>query len=80
MGHGICQVAAQSGVHEQVTAYEPEQKYLDAGKARIEGSIAKLVSKGKLSQENADDTLARIQYTTDMADLQGCGFHCRSRH
>jgi len=74
MGHGICQVAASSGVHEQVTAFEPEQKYLDSGKARIEGSVAKLVSKGKISQEDADATLGRIHYTTNMSDLQDADF------
>ena len=31
MGHGICQVAASSGVHSKVIAYEKEQKFLDAG-------------------------------------------------
>lgn len=28
MGHGICQVAAASGVHSKVIAYEKEQKFL----------------------------------------------------
>jgi len=74
MGHGICQVSAQSGAHSQITAFEPEQKYLDSGKARIEGSVAKLVSKGKLSQDDADATLGRIHYTTDMSDLQDADF------
>lgn len=74
MGHGICQVAAQSGVHSQVTAFEPEQRFLDSGKARIEGSVAKLVSKGKISQDEADATLGRIHYTTDMSDLQDADF------
>jgi hypothetical protein len=31
MGHGICQVAASSGVHSKVIAFEKEQKFLDAG-------------------------------------------------
>jgi 3-hydroxyacyl-CoA dehydrogenase, NAD binding domain len=31
MGHGICQVAASSGVHSKVIAYEKEQRFLDAG-------------------------------------------------
>jgi 3-hydroxyacyl-CoA dehydrogenase len=74
MGHGICQVAAQSGVHEQIVAFEQEEKFLDSGKARIEGSIAKLVAKEKISQENADATLARIHYTTDMQDLADTDF------
>jgi phosphoglycerate dehydrogenase-like enzyme len=35
MGHGICQVAATSGVHSKVIAYEKEQKFLDAGCVKI---------------------------------------------
>jgi 3-hydroxyacyl-CoA dehydrogenase len=74
MGHGICQVAAASGVHSQVTAFEPEQKFLDRGRERIEGSVSKLVSKGKITQDVADATLGKIHYTTNMADLQDADF------
>jgi 3-hydroxyacyl-CoA dehydrogenase len=74
MGHGIAQVAATSGVHSQVIAFEQEQKYLDSGKSRIEGSIGKLVSKGKMSQEEADKALQSITFTTDMALLADTDF------
>jgi len=70
MGHGICQVAAASGIHSKgVVAYEPKQEFLDSGKARIEQSLSKLVSKGKLTQETADETMGIIQFTTDMSYL-----------
>ena len=74
MGHGVCQVAAASGVHSSVVAFEPEQKFLDLGKDRIEKSIGKLVSKGKMSQEDADKTLGSIQFTTDMSALADTDF------
>lgn len=74
MGHGVCQVAAASGVHSNVVAFEPEQKFLDLGKDRIEKSIAKLVTKGKMSQEDADETLGKIQFTTDMSALSDTDF------
>lgn len=74
MGHGVCQVAAASGVHSSVVAFEPEQKFLDLGKDRIEKSIAKLVSKGKLSQEDADKTLGSINFTTDITALKDTDF------
>lgn len=74
MGHGICQVAAASGIHSSVVAYEPEQKYLDIGRERIEKSIAKLVTKEKLTQEAADETLGRINFTTDVNDLSDADF------
>ena len=70
MGHGICQVAAVSGIHSKgIVAYEPQQKFLDVGKARIEQSLAKLVNKGKISQNVADKTLSTITFTTDMNEL-----------
>jgi 3-hydroxyacyl-CoA dehydrogenase len=34
----------------------------------------KLVSKGKMSQENADKAMGTIHFTTDMKDLQGTDF------
>ena len=74
MGHGICQVAAQSGVHSTVIAFEQEQKFLDSGRVRIEKSINKLVSKGKLAQADADATLNRITFTTDMDALKDMDF------
>ena len=75
MGHGIAQVAAASGAHSKgIVAFEPEQQFLDRGKARIETSIGKLVSKGKLSQDDADATMASISFTTDMNDLADTDF------
>jgi 3-hydroxyacyl-CoA dehydrogenase len=74
MGHGVCQVAAASGVHSKVVAFEPEQQFLDRGKDRIEKSIGKLVSKGKMTQEDADKALGRIQFTTNMSDLKDADF------
>lgn len=74
MGHGVCQVAAASGVHSSVVAYEPEQRFLDTGRARIEGSVNKLLSKGKITQEVADSTLGCIHYTTDPSDLADTDF------
>ena len=66
--------AATSGVHSTVVAFEPEQAYLDRGRERIENSIAKLVSKGKMSQEEADKALGSIRFSTDMNDLQDADF------
>ena len=74
MGHGICQVAATSGIHKSVVAFEPEQAFLDRGKERIEKSILKLVSKGKMSQEDADKAFGSIHWTTDIKDLQDTDF------
>lgn len=69
MGHGICQVTAASSNHSSVIAYESKQEFLDKGKARIEKSISKLLSKGKITEEHANQTIGRITYTTDMNAL-----------
>lgn len=74
MGHGICQIAASSGVHSTVVAYEPQQQFLDAGKSRIEASISKLVSKKRMTKTEADETLGRIQFTTDPSNLAKVDF------
>lgn len=74
MGHGVCQVAAASGVHSSVVAFEKEQKFLDAGKDRILKSVDKLVSKERLTQEQADKMMSTITWTTDMDALKDTDF------
>lgn len=75
MGHGICQVAASaSNVHSKVIAYEKEQKFLDAGRDRITKSLDRLVESGKLTLAFANDTVGRIEFTTDMDALRDADF------
>lgn len=74
MGHGICQVTAASGAHKDVIAFEKEQKFLDSGKDRIMKSIEKLVVREKMTQEQADQTLDSITFTTDMDALKDADF------
>mmetsp|Transcript_23060 Transcript_23060/g.27282 ORF Transcript_23060/g.27282 Transcript_23060/m.27282 type:complete len:324 (+) Transcript_23060:56-1027(+) len=74
MGHGVCQVAAASGKHNNVIAYETEQQFLDKGQSRIEGSVAKLLSRERISSEEADRILGSITYTTDPNDLANVDF------
>ena len=58
MGNGITQVAAAAGYN--VTMIDIEQAYVDKGLATIERSLGKLVSKERMTQEDADATIARI--------------------
>jgi len=69
MGHGICQVTAASGNHTSVVAFESRRESLERGKKNIESSIHKMVSKGKISEENANRTLQSITFTTDASKL-----------
>src|SRR3954451_8513926 len=70
MGHGITQVAAQSGY--EVVVREVDQHKLDKGIARIEKQIGRAVEKGRMTQEDADAVDGRITATLDYGDLAGC--------
>ncbi len=67
MGNGITQVAACAGY--AVTMVDIEQSYVDRGLATIEKSLAKLVSKERMTQEDADAARGRI---TTAIDRQAC--------
>jgi len=70
MGSGIAQVAAQGGY--QVTVHEVNDQFLAKGLARVHGSLAKLVEKGKLSADDADATRQRLSGTLDLGHLKSC--------
>ena len=74
MGHGICQVAAASGAHKSVVAYEQEQRFLDSGKDRIFKSIDKLVQKEKITARKAEETMNSIKFTTNIEELKDADF------
>ena len=63
MGHGIAQVLAAAG--RAVTLYEPDRARAEAGRQRISGNLARAVAKGRLDQAAADQTLDRIEPTSD---------------
>jgi 3-hydroxybutyryl-CoA dehydrogenase len=70
MGHGIAQVAAQSGY--EVVLREVDDATLAKGIGKIEKQLARAVEKGKSSQEDADAVRGRIQGTTDYKALAEC--------
>lgn len=70
MGNGITQVAACAGY--DVTMIDIEQSYVDRGIATIEKSLAKLVSKERMTQEDADASRARISTAIDRAACADC--------
>jgi 3-hydroxybutyryl-CoA dehydrogenase len=67
MGHGIAQVAAQTGNY-YVSLLDVKQEFVDKGMSMIEGSLGKFVERGKLSKEQAAATLSRIHPTTDLRE------------
>jgi len=70
MGHGIAQVAAQSGY--EVVVREVDDATLAKGLGKIDKQLARAVEKGKSSQQDADAVRARIAGTTDYGDLAEC--------
>jgi 3-hydroxybutyryl-CoA dehydrogenase len=58
MGNGITQVAACAGYN--VVMIDIKQEYVERGMDSIEKSLAKLVSKERMTQEDANASLARI--------------------
>lgn len=70
MGHGIAQVAAQSGY--EVVLREVDEATLAKGVGKIEKQLARAVEKGKSSQEDADAVRARITGTTHYRELADC--------
>ena len=62
MGNGITQVAACAGY--DVIMIDIKQEFVDRGIANIEKSLAKLVSKERMTQDDADAARARISTST----------------
>ena len=63
MGNGITQVAACAGY--QVVMIDVKQDFVDRGLQTIENSLTKLVSKERITQEEADSALSNISISTD---------------
>jgi len=70
MGSGIAQNCARSGY--QVVALDVSEEMVNKGLKGIASSLKRSVDKGKISQQEMDAILARIQGTTSMSDFTGC--------
>ena len=67
MGSGIIEVCAKAG--SDVKVWEAKEEFLETGRARIEKSLDKAVSRGKLEQSARDEILGRISFTTKLEDF-----------
>ena len=70
MGHGIAQVLAQNGYHVMIR--DIEEELLEKGISSIERSLNKVVEKERLTEDEKNQTLDRIETTVDLEDLQDC--------
>jgi 3-hydroxybutyryl-CoA dehydrogenase len=68
MGHGIAQVAAQSGYEVVLVDAVPEA--LERGRTQIAKGYERLVGKGKLAAEDRDQALARLSTGGDLGALE----------
>jgi 3-hydroxybutyryl-CoA dehydrogenase len=65
MGHGIAQVMAAAG--HNVALYEPDVSRAEAGRDRIAGNLDRAVAKGKLTQDQREETLGRVSVAQDLS-------------
>lgn len=63
MGNGIAQVSSCAGY--RVTMIDVKEEFLDKGMNTINNSLNKLVSKGKMSEIEAESAISRISTSTD---------------
>src|SRR3989338_6053363 len=70
MGRGIVQVLAQCGVRTLV--FDAKPGAAQAAQAAVGKSLAGLVQKGRGSQADADQTLARIEIVDSLAAFKPC--------
>lgn len=70
MGSGIAEVCARAGY--KITIREINDELLQQGLGRIQKSLGKAVARSKITQEQADQALAQIQGTVDLADFGDC--------
>src|SRR5690349_20377844 len=71
MGSGIAEAVAVAGLRAIV--YEPEIAPLQRSRERIEASLEKAVTRGKVQPDVASDALDAIAHTTQIEDLLGAG-------
>ena len=67
MGAGIAEVAARAGCH--VIVREVDEATCAASRQRIERSVERAASSGKLDADQASEILSRLSFTTDLEAL-----------
>jgi 3-hydroxybutyryl-CoA dehydrogenase len=67
MGSGIAEVCARAGL--DVLVREVNEAAAEAGRARLIKSLDRGMNAGKLTEEQRDAAVARLSFTTDLADF-----------
>ena len=71
MGAGIAQVCARAG--REVVVLEETEERLEGGRRRLEAFLEEGVRREKVTEEERNETLARVWGTTEVGDLVGSG-------
>lgn len=69
MGMGIAQIAAQAGL--EVRLFDVQSGAAAAGLNKLKATLEKLVAKGKISQQDFDNTIARLRIIDCLEDSAG---------
>jgi 3-hydroxybutyryl-CoA dehydrogenase len=69
MGSGIAESAARAGAH--VVLFETDHAALERSRSRIEASVGKAVSRGKLEKDAARELIERIEWHDGLDALSG---------
>lgn len=72
MGNGIAQVAAASGMN--VIMNDIKAEFVEKGKATIDKNLSRNVEKGKMTADEKDAILGRIQGSVETADMKTADF------
>jgi len=67
MGSGIAEVCARSGLDVKVA--ETTGEALELGRTRLANSLDHATSRGKITEQERDETLARLTFTTDLGEF-----------
>ncbi|HZJ48493.1 MAG TPA: 3-hydroxyacyl-CoA dehydrogenase NAD-binding domain-containing protein, partial [Acidimicrobiia bacterium] len=67
MGSGIAEACAREEL--DVVVSEVSDDVIAMGRSRIERSLGRAVERGKLDTMDRDAAIARIRFTTDLADM-----------
>jgi len=70
MGQGIAQVSAQGGM--RTLLYDAREGGADAAKEKIAGHIARMVQKGRVTEEEGDAAIARLEPVAGLDGLAPC--------
>jgi len=70
MGSGIAEICARAG--RSVSVVEVDEPAAQRGRSRIEASLQRAVSAGKLTDDASTETMGRIAVGTDMDALGDC--------